>query len=224
MKTIRFYMITFTIMVSGYLSMAQTVNWRAMPNFKKNIIGISLGLDHSVSYGLSYGRSVKVAKLPVFVTAEFLMPSGEKKLDDFKSKVGGQIRLINYRGFQFSTRVQGVFRRYENDFVRMLNFGSDFAGVAGFYQSRWFIAAESGFDKAIVTHFKHSALYRAKYGNVVDGWYEPSTGGNFYYGIQTGFNFKSHSIYIKAGNVLSQDFKSKPLLPYYGQVGYTIIF
>lgn len=224
MKAIKSYMITVILMVSGYLSMAQTVNWRAMPDLKKNIIGISLGLDHSVSYGLSYGRSVTVAKLPALITAEFLIPSGEEKLDDFKSKAGGQIRLINYRSFQFSARVQGVFRRYQNDFVRMLNFGSDFAGTAGLYQKRWFIAAESGFDKAIVTHFKHSALYRAKYGNVVDGWYEPSTGGNFYYGIQTGFNFTSHSIYLKAGNVRSQDFKTKPLLPYYGQVGYTIGF
>ena len=29
--------------------------------------------------------------------------------------------------------------------------------TAGYYQRKWFVAGEAGFDKAIVTHFKHSA-------------------------------------------------------------------
>lgn len=224
MKKIKFLMLVITALISGYICYAQTANWGALRENKKNLLSVSLGLDHSLTYGLSYGHSVKVLSFPLIAGAEFFMPSGDQILDDFKSKIGGQILWLDYKGFKFSTRIQGVFRRYQNDFVRLLNFGSDFAGVAGFYQSKWFIAAEAGFDKAIVTHFKHSELYREKYAEAVDGWYEPSTGGNFYYGIQTGFNFKSHGILLKGGFVLSQDLETKPMLPYYASIGYTLNF
>ncbi len=224
MKKIKLLMLVITILVSGYISNAQTINWGALQDDKRNLLSAGLSLDHSLAYGLSYGRSVKVLTLPVIAVTEIFMPSGDQILDDFKSKIGGQIQWLDYKGFRFSTRIQGVFRRYQNDFVRMLNFGCDFAGVAGFYQSKWFIAAEAGFDKAIVTHFKHSELYRAKYAEAVDGWYEPSTGGNFYYGIQTGFNFKSHGISLKGGYVISQDFKTKPMLPFYASMGYIFNF
>lgn len=224
MKKIKSLSLVITFMISGFVGKAQTINWAALRNDKQNTINITIGVDHSVAYGLSYGRSVKVLNLLVIAGAEFFMPSGEQVLDDFKSKIGGHIQWVNFNGFRFSTRIQGVFRRNQNDFVRMLNFGSDLAAVAGFYQSKWFIAGEAGFDKAIVTHFKHTELYRTKYADVVDGWYEPATGGNFYYGIQAGVNFKSHGISLKGGYVLSQDFKTKPLVPYYAQVGYSLNF
>jgi hypothetical protein len=224
MKTLKSYILTVIITASGFVARAQTVNWAVLDETNKNIAGIAMGVDYGVSYGLSYGHSMKVLSFPVIAGVEFSLPAGDKRIDDNKSKIGGQIRWIEYRNFQFSTRIQGVFRRYDNDFVRMLNFGSDLAGVAGYYKGRWFVAGEVGFDKAIVTHLKHTDLYRAKYESVVDGWYEPSSGGNFYYGIQGGFNYKQHGVYLKAGKVLTQDFKTKPMIPYYGQVGYTIRF
>lgn len=224
MKKIKSTILIVTVLVSGLISNAQTVNWSALQSDKSNLLSVSLVLDHSLAYGLSYGHSVKVLTFPVIAGAEFFIPSGKQRLDDFKSKIGGQIQWLNYNGIRFSTRIQGVFRRYQNDFVRMLNFGSDFGGVAGYYKSRWFVAAEAGFDKAIVTHFKHTDLYRAKYDKVVDGWYEPSTGGNFYYGLQTGLNFRSHGISLKGGYVLSQDFKTKPMLPFYASVSYILSF
>ena len=38
----------------------------------------------------------------------------------------------------------------------LLNFGSDMSGIIGYYRAHFFVAGEAGFDKAIVTHFKHS--------------------------------------------------------------------
>ena len=106
----------------------------------------------------------------------------------------------------------------------MLNFGSDFSGIVGYYRTHWFVAGEVGFDKAIVTNFKHSELYKDQYPDVVDGWYEPATGGNFYYGLQAGFSFRKQDIYLRAGKILTQDYKTKPLIPYYGQLGCNIRF
>jgi hypothetical protein len=98
------------------------------------------------------------------------------------------------------------------------------SGVAGYYRPRWFVSGEAGFDKAIVTHFKHSEAYKNQYPHVINGWYEPATGGNFYYGLQTGVSFRKHDLYLRAGKILSQDFKTPPTLPLYAQIGYNIKF
>jgi hypothetical protein len=81
-----------------------------------------------------------------------------------------------------------------------------------------------GFDKAIVTHFKHSQLYHEMYPGIFDGWYETANGGNFYYGLQAGTSFGRSDITLRAGKVLTQDFKTAPLVPFFGQLGYTVKF
>ncbi len=93
-------------------------------------------------------------------------------------------------------------------------------GVIGYYKPKWFVAGEVGFDKAIVTHFKHSENFINDFPNTQDGWYEPSTGGNFHYGIQTGYSFKNSDLTLTIGNFITQDFKTTPLIPYYFKLGY----
>jgi hypothetical protein len=91
----------------------------------------------------------------------------------------------------------------------------------GYYKPKWFVAGEVGFDKAIVTYFKHSETFKETiFTDVKDGWYEPSTGGNFLYGIQTGYSFNKSDITLNIGMVTTQDFKTTPLIPYYLMLGY----
>ncbi len=203
---------------------AQTINWASLKEENKHIVNASFGLEYGVIYGLGYGYQIKTRLFPIVANLEYSFPSGNKIFDDFKTKIGGQIRWIEYHGFQFSTKIYGVFRRYENDFVRLVNFGSDMSGIIGYYRPKLFVAGEVGFDKAIVTHFKHSKAYKDQYPDVVDGWYEPATGGNFYYGLQAGFSFRKQDIYLRAGKILTQDFKTTPMVPIYGQLGYNIKF
>jgi hypothetical protein len=158
------------------------------------------------------------------LNAEYSEPAGKVFFDDFKTKVGAQINWFHTNHFYASTRIQGVFRRYQNEYARLLNFGSDMAATIGYYKQHWFVAGETGFDKAIVTHFKHSVAYKLNFPGVKDGWYEPATGGNFYYGIQGGYSFYKHDIYIKLGKIIEQDFKSNPSLPVYAQLGYNYKF
>ena len=98
------------------------------------------------------------------------------------------------------------------------------SGIVGYYRPKWFVAGEFGFDKAIVTHFRHSKAYKDQYPGVVDGWYEPATGGNLYYGLQAGFSFRKQDIFLRAGKILTQDYKTTPMVPIYGQLGYNIKF
>ena len=57
--------------------------------------------------------------------------------------------------FSATVKANGVFRRIENTQALLQNFGSEFAGIAGYYTTRWFVAGEVRFDKAIITHVKH---------------------------------------------------------------------
>jgi hypothetical protein len=224
MKNFRkFIIIPVLVQCIGSLN-AQTINWASLKEENKHILNVNFGAEYGVIYGLGYGYQFKAWGFPMAANIEYSFPSGNKIFDDFKTKIGVQIRWIEFHNFQFSTRIHGIFRRYENDFVRLLNFGSDLTGLVGYYRPKWFVAGEVGFDKAIVTQFKHSQIYKDQYPDVVDGWYEPSTGGNFYYGLQAGFSFNNYDLYLRGGKIISQDFKTDPLLPFFGQLGFNVKF
>ena len=219
MKTIRILIaiiLPFCIYQNGF---AQTLNWNALED-TKHIITAGIGWDYSVSYSLGYAYQLKT-KVPVILNANFSIPSGEKLLDDFKTKIGGQVLLLNKTSWKGSIALNGIYRRYENPLVRLKNFGSELKGTFGYYRPKWFVAGEVGLDKAIVTHFNHSETFKETiFQDVKDGWYEPATGGNFTYGIQTGYSFKKSDIIFNIGMVTTQDFKTTPLIPYYLMFGY----
>lgn len=200
------------------ITLSQTLNWGALKKDQKNIINVNAGIDHGFIFGAAYGYQLK-SRLPIILNAEYSFPSGKKLFDDFKTKMGGQVQFYQTGDFHFTGKFQAVFRRYWSDFVRLVNFGSDLSATAGFYKLKWFVAGEAGFDKAIITHFKHSEIYKEIYPLVKDGWYEPSAGGNFYYGLQTGYSFKRRDAYIKAGKVVNQDFQTQPVVPFFAQLG-----
>lgn len=220
MKKIRIYaVLAVSFMISGN-AFSQVINWRSLDKKERHIININAGADYGLILGAGYGYQLK-SRIPIVLNVEYSFPAGKKLLDDFKTKIGGHISY-GVNNFQFAAKIQGVFRRYESSSVKLLNFGSDMSGTAGYYKAKWFIAGEAGFDKAIVTHFKHSAAYKQNFPSAKDGWYEPATGGNFYYGLQTGFSFRQNDIYLKGGKVVTQDFSTIPLFPFYLQVGCNI--
>ena len=218
MKRILFIVLVLTQTSQYNTAFSQTLNWAALDS-TRHILNANFGLDYSVSYGVGYGYKLNT-KLPVVLNTNFSMPAGENMFDDFKTKIGGQVFLLNKSNFVGSISLFGIYRKYQTQLVRLQNFGSDIKGTFGYYKTRWFTAAEVGFDKAIVTHFKHSQKYRDEiYAEVVNGWYEPATGGNFYYGLQGGYSFKKVDMTINLGKVVSQDFKTSPFLPFYLNLG-----
>ncbi len=215
-KTLIFITVSFCVYQIGN---SQTVNWNSLED-SKHILTACFAWDYSVSYSLGYAYQLKT-NAPIILTANFSIPSGKKLLDDFKTKIGGQILLLNTSNVKGSMALNGIYRRYENPLVRLENFGSELKGTLGYYKQKWFVAGEVGFDKAIVTHFKHSETFKETiFAEVKDGWYKPATGGNFMYGIQTGWSFKKSDITFNIGMVRTQDFKATPLVPYYLMLGY----
>lgn len=219
MKPIKIVLLSLILIGSLQSICAQTLNWNSIGN-SKHIVNLGVGWDYSLSYSLGYAYHVDT-KLPLVLTTNFSIPSGENFLDDFKTKIGGQIVVLNKTNFKGSITINGIYRRYENPLVRLQNFGSEMKGTLGYYKPKWFVAGEIGFDKAIVTHFKHSETFRKNiYQDVKDGWYDPATGGNFLYGIMGGFSFKKSDLTLNAGKVITQDFKTAPLIPYYITLGF----
>ncbi|MEO8147302.1 MAG: hypothetical protein ABI723_06685 [Bacteroidia bacterium] len=217
MKNTRFIIIAIIFYFTLNFSSAQNINWRSLSDEQTNLINLNVGWDYSSTIGIGYGHKLKT-KIPIVVNGEFSMPFGNNLLDDFKTKLGGQAELLKVGNFSATAKVYGIYRRYENDFARLQNFGSEFSGVIGYYKPKWHIAGEFGFDKAIATHVKHSAIIKEYNPGLQSGWYVP-TGGNFFYGIQTGISFKSNDAYLKIGKTVTEDFKSTATIPFYFQIG-----
>lgn len=215
------FIIVLLISISNH-SFSQTVNFNNLKTTDRHLVTLHTGLDYGLVFGGGYAYQLK-SKKPIFLNIDLSLPSGENTFDDFKTKIGGQMNYYQSKHFHFSAKVQGIFRQNENDYVRLRNFGTEVSGTFGYYKSKWFAAMEIGFDKAIVTHFKHSSIYKQIYPSVQDGWYEPATGGNFNFGLLVGYSFKSSDLFLKAGKVSTQNF-SNPTLPFYAQLGYTIRF
>lgn len=222
MKSILPILIFVAFFMGLHNTHGQSLNWARLDSTDRHMFGANVGAEYGIVYGLSYGYKITQGSIPVIAGLDVSAPSGQNLVDDFKVRAGGQIRWIQAGHFQLTTQLYGVFRRTENDYVRKLNFGSDFAGVVGYYRNNWYVSGLFGFDKAIVSEFKHKPAYTDQFPGAVDGWYEPTTGGNFYYGLEAGYSFKECDLYVKAGNLAAQDWKTKPLLPYFGKVGVTV--
>ncbi|WJS95545.1 hypothetical protein NYQ10_03620 [Flavobacterium johnsoniae] len=219
MKAIIALIVFLFSLLTSHISQAQTINWESLQENQKHILNVNAGWDYSFVYGLSYGYHLKT-KMPIVLESSISFASGEVIFDDFKTKIGGQMNVYQIENFRFNASIHGIYRRYENPLVTLQNFGTDAGIVIGYYKPKWFASGEFSFDKAIVTHFKHSAIYREVYPDVKNGWYEPATGGNFNFGIQGGYSFGRNDVTLRAGKVMTQDFKTTPLIPFYVQLGY----
>lgn len=219
-KMRRFFSLIFSIASLFCLQKlnAQTINWHSLQK-TSHIVTASFGFDYSVSYGIGYGYKL-TTKLPIVINTQLSLPSGETPFDDFKIKLGGQMQLFNRSGFVGAISLYSLYRRHETRYVRLQSFGSDMKGTFGYYKAKWFATAEAGFDKAIISHFKHTQDFKDNiFDEVADGWMEPPTGGNFYYGLQTGYSLKKADVTLTLGRVTTQDFRILPTIPFYLNVG-----
>jgi hypothetical protein len=220
MKKIQIIAISIFLLLSFNTIFSQNINWKNLKEEDKHILNINAGWEYSFAYGIGYGYHLK-AKIPIIIEATYSFPSGETIFDDFKTTIGGQINVYRTTHFYFNTSFYGSYRRTENPLAVLQNFGSTINTTIGYYKPKWFIAGEVDFDKAIITSFDHSDIYKEVYPDVKNGWYEPTTGGNFRYGIQTGYSFNCSDLILKIGKVTTQDFKTSPLIPFYTQIEYS---
>src|SRR4051794_4007059 len=172
MKNIIIAVIALAILTIPRICQSQQINWQNFKDGKAHIANINAGWDYGMVAGIGYGQKLKT-RLPIVVNIEYSSPFGRNMFDDFKTKLGGQVQVFKVNNFIASAKAYGVFRRYQNDYVRLINFGSEFSGNVGYYKPKWYLAGEFGFDKAITTQIKNSEKMKTIYPNIQDGWYVP---------------------------------------------------
>lgn len=225
MKT--YYKIILVVILTLFIKMlsAQNINWAADKKSNRSLIHIATGLEHGVIYEAGYSYKISNHKMfPGYATVTYSFPSGNEIFDDFKSKAGANFNVLKVGSFQINAKAAGIFRTYKNDYVKIMNFGTEVSAVFGFFHKHGFVAVEGGFDKAIVTNLKHKSLYKEMYPSVTDGWYEPPAGGIFNFGLQGGVSLRNSDFTLRAGKTFYQDFHASPDLPFYAMIGYNYKF
>jgi len=207
------------ILIAGlaFPTAAQTLNWSGMQEDQRHIINANVSWDYAATVGVGYGYRIET-KVPTVFSAQISLPAGENVGDDFKAKLGGQVRVVQRGRFQATVAIFGLYRQTTNHLVKLQNFGGEFTGVIGYYRPRWFVAAECGFDKAIVTRIRNSEAMKHIYPGVRDGWYVP-TGGNFVFALQAGYSFSSLDIVLKTGKTVDQNLNTSAMMPITFQLG-----
>ena len=207
--------IMMAVSEAGY---SQNINWRSLREDQRNVVQLNGGYDFGATAQVGYARSFSLIR-PIVVGLDYSFPMGSSLTDDFKARLGGQVEIVEIGGFSATIKIYSNFRRYENQMVRIVSFGSDFGLLAGYYASTWYAAGEFGFDKAIVSQLKHSDIMRANFPAIRDGWYLP-TGGNYYYGIQGGKTIgEMFELSLRLGATSAQDHDENAAIPLYLQLG-----
>jgi hypothetical protein len=200
---------------SYFNAVGQAINWRSFePN--QQLASVGVGLDQGLIYRAGYAQ--RIGHQPLVLTLGASLPSGQTLLDDFNVRLGIQVEVVRVGYWSATLKADGVFRRFENPHARLLNWGGTFGGIVGYYKPTWYVAGELGFDKAIVTHVRHSPLVMDGLPGLRNGWYIP-TGGTFRYGLQTGVSLSKTDLTLRVGRLLEQDFKTLPMLPFHAQLG-----
>lgn len=201
---------------------AQIINWTRLQS-AKNIARLYGGLEHGAVYGVQYGRVVKYKKFVWIPFADLSLPSGSKVFDDHQIKIGTSAKVFQYTNWIVSADLSIVNRTNENPFVTMQSLASESGVQIGYYKTKWFVNINFSTDNSVLTHLKHSDVYKANYPNVTDGWYH-STANNQLFSVNTGYSLKKIDFTLSAGYFTTDEFKSKPGLPVYAKTGINFRF
>ncbi|WNJ19035.1 hypothetical protein [Pontibacter sp. G13] len=197
---------------------SQVINWAAQHS-GTHLPQLSLGWDYGLSFQGGYGYRF-ASKIPWIAQANFSIPAGGNVLDDYKLGVGGKMLAWDASHFKGEISLQGVLRRYSSPLVRMNNVGTLIQGSLGYYRPRWFAGLELGWDKAWLTHFSHTEVYRETIlVEAQDGWADTPTAGTISYGLWIGGSLGAVDVSIQVGKVTYDQFQTGPTIPNYLRLG-----
>lgn len=164
---------------------------------------ISMAVDPAVITSVGYGRFTTLFGATTSLGFEVGVVAGDAELGDYRVRLGGEVQLVRRGAFRVAASAAFMTRGTSNWVFRAVNFGSDFGATAGVYRRGWFVAGEVGFDKAIITHLKHTQEYRDQYYDAKDGWYL-NNGGTGRLGIITGRAVGGAELLLRAGIARTQ--------------------
>lgn len=179
--------VTLAFLLSALAAHAVEGQWNvARFGTERNRLYSSFGLDPALVTSVGYGRVVRVIGHDFQLTGDIGLAAAHLDTRDFRARLSTQTSVLRWRSVHLTGSATFITRGTENSIYRALNFGADLTGTLGLYRHRWFAAGEFGFDKAIITHLRHSDWYRRNYyADARDGWYLDA-GGIYHYGVTAG--------------------------------------
>lgn len=183
-----------------------------------NRVYASFGADPALVTTIGYGRVVPVLGHRFQLGGEVAIGATGFDVHDSRARLQVQTSIVSTGPLHLTGSAAFVTRTTENSIYRGLNFGADVAATVGVYRRGWFVAGEAGFDKAIVTHIRHSDWYRDNfYPGARDGWYLTG-GGTARYGFTAGVTIGGVELAGRAG-WLRTEHRNELLTPGYATLG-----
>jgi hypothetical protein len=184
---------------------------------------VNAGLDPAVITSIGYGRTLSAFGATAQLFAEAGVVAGDADLRDFRARLGAQLELAHVGRVRLGGRASFVTRGTENRIFRSVNMGVAVTGSAGLYGRRWFAATEVGFDKALLTHLRHSEEYRVvHFPEAKDGWYLDN-GGTWGLGAMMGRTMGRSEAVVRVGVSRTQRWET-PSIPGYVVLGWGVAF
>jgi hypothetical protein len=112
---------------------AQVINWES--NQGKQIVNLNIGGDYGIVGGVGYSHKIEARQIPIWINIGLSTPVGKDILDDYKVKVGGEVRFLSFNKIQFTSNFQFVFRKINMEYIKANNFGNELALTGGWYEA-----------------------------------------------------------------------------------------
>ena len=180
----------------------------------------NLCLEPSVGTTIGYvdSKHIPFMKRTVMFSGELNVPVAKFDFNDYRMKAGAKASLYEFGKWDLSVSASAIARGTKNSIFRAFNLGADVNGYIGYYGSRWFAAAEIGYDKGMFTHISHSGWYKTNfYSDAKDGWYGNSA-GSFRYGFCGGYTVGSIEIIGRLGMQRTEANRDM-MPPFFGSLG-----
>ena len=216
--------ITLAILVSALVAQDAAAQWNvARLETERNRVYSTFGLDPAFVTSIGYGRSVPIMGHYFQLTGDVGAVTATLDTRDFRTRLGAQTSLVRWRSVNLTGSATFITRGTENSVYRGFDFGADISGTLGVYRQKWFASTEFGFDKAVITHIKHTDWYRTNvYPDAKDGWYL-DTGGTYHYGLAGGIALGRMELVGRSGFLRTENYKDM-LPPMYASLGVGIGF
>jgi len=207
--------ILFLLCLSTTVSYA-TTNLSRIEN-KKFVqqTGIKTGYNHSFIAELYYRYRVP-GKYNFLLKLDTTVPAGSS-LDDYKLKSGLLVPVFVKGFWHTAVGFDTIFRRYESKLARFYNIGYELNFISGINFFTWFANLTFSWDRTALTNIRHSNFYLKNFPSAKSGWYD-SSGGNFYIGLEAGFNINQTIFTFELGQSISESQFSN-LIPWYIKLG-----
>jgi hypothetical protein len=189
---------------------------------QRHLLHVGAGVEDAAIVSLGYGYLVPSPLRTVALTTELdVVPVHPS---DWRLRAGVAAPALAAAGrWGAGAKALGIARRAHDQVNTMTNAGVETSLTGGFYDARWFVAAEVGVDWAAATYIEHTARYRQTvYAGARDGWYA-STGATVVYGLSGGYAFKNLDLVVRAGQ--RRDLHLDVwMVPFYAVVGVNVRF